>query len=156
MGIVIDRFVTWPSVAVEIGVQNVYDYVRSCDPSSESPGFAAVLQAATDRTPLIIDAALQNPNNSPLAAQTLRIIIDVWGTEAGNLALTVLATGVIYLAGGLPPRVLPQLQDGSFIRAFCAKGRFANLLRDVPIKVVIFNAALLGATIVGLELAAKP
>jgi len=153
---VTDRFVTWPRVAAEIGVQNVYDYVRSCDPSSESPGFAAVLQAATDRTPLIIDAALQNPDNNPLAAQTLRIIIDVWGAEAGNLALSVLAPGGIYLAGGLPPRMLPQLQDGSFLRAFCAKGRFTNLFRDVPIKVVIINAALLGAALVELELGQNP
>ena len=152
-----DRFrhVAYERVAAGIGVQNVYDYVRSCDPSSESPAFAAALQAAIDRAPLIIDAALQNPDNNPLAAQALRIIIDVWGAEASNLALTVLATGGVYLAGGLPPRVLPQLQDGSFLRAFCAKGRFANLLRDVPIKVVIINAALLGAAIVGLELAAK-
>ena len=152
-----DRFrhVAYERVAAGIGVQNVYDYVRSCDPSSESPAFVAALQAAIDRAPLIIDAALQNPDNNPLAAQALRIIIDVWGAEAGNLALTVLATGGVYLAGGLPPRVLPQLQDGSFLRAFCAKGRFANLLRDVPIKVVIINAALLGAAIVGLELAAK-
>jgi glucokinase len=152
-----DRFrhVAYERVAAGIGVQNVYDYVRSCDPSSESPAFVAALQAAIDRAPLIIDAALQNPDNNPLAAQALRIIIDVWGAEASNLALTVLATGGVYLAGGLPPRVLPQLQDGSFLRAFCAKGRFANLLRDVPIKVVIINAALLGAAIVGLELAAK-
>jgi glucokinase len=152
-----DRFrhVAYERVAAGIGVQNVYDYVRSRDPSSESPAFAAALQAATDRTPLIIDAALQNPDNNPLAAQALRIMIDVWGSEAGNLALTVLATGGVYLAGGLPPRVLPQLRDGSFLRAFCAKGRFSNLLRDVPIKVVTINAALLGAAIVGLESAEK-
>lgn len=140
--------VAYERVCAGSGLPNVYDYLRSLDPSQETAALAASLAGAQDRTPLIIDAAAADDN---LASATLRMVIDIWGAEAGNLALKVVATGGLYLGGGMPPRLIQQLRDGAFMRAFTAKGRFAARLADVPVHVITVNAALLGAALYGLE-----
>jgi glucokinase len=144
------RRVAYERICSGSGLPDVYDFVKSRNPSSENEAFAATLLGAADPTPLIVTAAINDPARNPLAAQTLRLFIDVLGAEAANLALKVLATGGVYLAGGMPPRLLPQLKDGAFMRAFTGKGRFAGLLQNTPVHVVTINAAMLGATLYGL------
>ena len=68
------------------------------------------------------------------------------GNVAGNLALTSMAVGGVYLGGGIPPKILPALKRGSFLKAFMAKGRFADFLARIPVRVILNDkAALLGA-----------
>jgi glucokinase len=134
-----------------LGIANIYDYLRDADPAAEHAAFAATLSHAGDRTPLISQAGLDDPSGNPLAAATLEIFVSVLGDEAGNLALKVLATGGVYLAGGIPVHLLPKLTDGRFMRAFLNKGRLSELLRNMPVQVVTTRAALLGAALYGLD-----
>ena len=82
----------------------------------------------------------------------MRLFVSILGSEAGNLALKVLATGGVYLGGGIPPRILSFLKDASFMRAFTAKGRFSEMLAKVPVHVICNpEAGLFGAACHGLQ-----
>ncbi|HEX5386611.1 MAG TPA: glucokinase [Gemmatimonadales bacterium] len=146
--------VSWERVCSGIGIPNLYDHLRDRGHAAESPELAAALAAAADRTPLISAAGLRQPEPDPLAAAALDLFVAILAAEAGNLALKVLATGGIYLAGGLPVRLLPALVEGRFMRQFVRKGRFGELLAGLPVHVVMQRAALIGAATRGLELAA--
>jgi glucokinase len=74
------------------------------------------------------------------------------GSAAGNLVLTSMAVGGVYLGGGIPPKILPALKQGPFLRAFMAKGRFSDLLSRIPVRVILNDkAALLGAAHAAFE-----
>jgi glucokinase len=143
--------VSYERVCSGQGLPNLYDFLRDTRYAPEPPEFAAKLAAAPDPTPLIVEAALDDPAANPLCAATMQLFVDILGAEAGNLALKVLATGGLYLAGGIPKRVLPWLTDGRFMQAFVDKGRFADLLRDIPVHIVVSRAALLGAVLYGFD-----
>jgi glucokinase len=142
--------VAYERVCSGSGIPNIYDFLRDAG-EAEAPGFADRLAAATDRTPLIVQAGMTDPRGNPLCATALDIFVSVLGAEAGNMALKVLATGGVYLAGGMPPRVLDRLGDGRFMRSFAGKGRFTELLGTIPVNVVIARAALIGAALYGLD-----
>lgn len=82
----------------------------------------------------------------PICRQALELFIEILGAEAGNLALRSLAIGGIYLGGGIVPKLLHQLQEGKFLKAFYDKGRFRKLLTSIPIYVILEeHTALIGA-----------
>ena len=87
-------------------------------------------------------------------AEALSLFVDAYGAEAGNLALRVVATSGIFVGGGIAPQILPALQDGRFIKAFCAKGPMAGLAANIPVHVMLMpEAGLLGAAVFAQELA---
>ncbi|HET6495870.1 MAG TPA: glucokinase, partial [Thermoleophilia bacterium] len=148
-----ERFghVPYERVCSGSGLPNLYDFLRDAGRADEPPAFSARLAEATDRTPLLVQAAADDPAANPLAAAAVGLFVSILGAEAGNLALKVLATGGVYLAGGMPARLIPQLEGGRFMEAFVAKGRFTDRLTATPVQVVTTRAALLGAAIYGLD-----
>jgi glucokinase len=134
-----------------LGIPVIYDFLRDTRYAPEPPEFAARLSSAPDRTPLITKAALGDAAANPLCAATLQMFVAILGAEAGNLALKVLATGGVYLAGGIPMRILPLLEDGRFMKAFWNKGKLTPVLQDMPVHVIISRAALLGAVFYGFD-----
>jgi glucokinase len=98
-----------------------------------------------------MDIGVREPAASPLCAATVEMFTSILGSEAGNLALKVLATGGVYIGGGIPTHILPALDEGPFLEAFRNKGRFHDLLEAVPVSVIVSQAALLGAASLGLS-----
>lgn len=134
------------------GLPNLYAFLREIRHADEPRWLAEALAEAEDPTPVIVQAALADPP-APLAKAALDLMVAILGAEAGNLALRVLATGGVYLGGGIPPRILPALEQALFLEAFWSKGRLSELLRRIPVYVILHpQVALLGAACCGLGL----
>jgi glucokinase len=125
------------------GLVNVYEFLQKKDSREEPAGFAAQLSQG-DAAATISHAALNGANR--LAEAALDLWISVYGAEAGNLALKAMATGGIFLGGGISPKILPRLTGPTFMRAFLEKGRLRPLLESISVQVVTNDkAGLLGA-----------
>ena len=144
--------VSYERVCSGRGIPNLYDFFREKEHMEELPRVARQLATVGDPTPVIVRAALDPEGPSPLCRRTVDTFVSILGAEAGNLALKVLATGGIYLGGGIPPRILPILQTGGFMRTFQHKGRFGAMVAQMPVYVILNSeAALLGAARAGLQ-----
>ncbi len=149
----LERFdhVSFERVCSGKGLPNIYAFLKDSAYASEPDWLAARLAEADDPNPIIAKAALEG--ECELCVATFDMFVSILGAEAGNLALKVLATGGVYLGGGIPPRILTLLEGERFMRAFRNKGRFTDLLSRIPVHVILNpKAALLGAACYGLEL----
>jgi glucokinase len=125
------------------GLHNIFEFL--CDTGrGHAPDWLIEEMRNGDSSAAISRAALDN--RSDLCTQALDLFVRAYGAEAGNLALKVLATGGVYLGGGIAPKIRQKLQDGAFIEAFLAKGRMRLLLETIPIRIILNeNTALRGA-----------
>lgn len=125
------------------GVATLYDFLSESGFAPQPP-FMRNLPPDADRSAMISQGALTH--NDPLCMETLHLFAEIYGAEAGNLALKSMALGGVYIGGGIAPKILPVLTDGRFLNAFAAKGRFEELLRGMEVKIALNpDTALLGA-----------
>lgn len=131
------------------GIPNLFDFLRSTGRHDEPDWLRQALSEASDPTPVIVNAALER--KADVCVATLDMFVRILGGIIGNMALKLLATG-IYLGGGIPPRILARLQQRDFLSAVQNKGRFSELVSDIPIHVILDpDAALHGAAWHALE-----
>jgi glucokinase len=151
-----DRFehVSYERVLSGPGLHNIYQFLRDTG-RGEEPSWLAEQIAHGDPSSAIATSALEG--TSDICVQALDIFVSVYGAEAGNLALKVVATGGVFVGGGIAPKIIRKLSSSTFLKAFTAKGRMGHLLQDIPVRVITNDkTALLGAgRVAALALAGK-
>jgi glucokinase len=128
--------VSYERICSGAGLVNIYRFLSG----SESPPTPAEIsaEALTDRT--------------SVSSRALDLFVSIYGARAGNVALGFMATGGVYLGGGIPPKIVDRLREGGFMEAFVDKGRFTALLERIPVRVILNDhAALLGAARIAAE-----
>ncbi len=125
------------------GLWNIYRFLRRESRAAE-PAWLTAQIAAGDAAAAVSEAALAGRDQ--VCVQALIMFCDIYGSEAANLALKVLALGGVFLGGGIAPKILPMLTAGAFVKGFLAKGRLNEILKRIEVRVSLNPAAgLLGA-----------
>ncbi len=136
--------VSYERIASGSGLPNIYDFLLQTGRFDQPTWLRESLATAADRTPVIVEAALEE--RAEICAASLDLFVRVLGGVVGSAALLLMSTGGIYLGGGMPPRILPRLRQPDFLAALHGKGRFRALLERMPVHVVLdADAALHGA-----------
>jgi len=126
-----------------MGLTNVYDFLRDVR-GMDVPKWLAERIAKEDPNAVVTECALAA--KSEICEKALDMFVSAYGAEAGNLALKILSVGGVYVGGGIAPRIIEKLKDGTFMKAFTDKGRLSQLLINMPVRIILESrAALLGA-----------
>jgi glucokinase len=117
------------------GINNIYEFLRDSKLGQEPADLRDELAQAPDRAKVISKHALNG--TSPICVRALSLFVQIYGAEAGNLALKMLATAGVFISGGIAGKILPRLQTPEFMESFVAKGRLRPVLEAIPVKVII-------------------
>jgi glucokinase len=135
--------VSWENVLSGPGTLHIYEFLRDTGRGQE-PAWLKEEFRQMDPPAAITRAALAG--KCDLCVQTLDLFVTYYGMEAANLALKMLASGGVYIGGGIAPKIIKKLQDGTFLKAFLGQGRMRDLLSAMPVRVIMNDkTALLGA-----------
>jgi glucokinase len=133
----VERVVSGP------GLSNIYGFLREVR-GMEEPAWLRERLAAEDPNSVITELA--QAARSEICEKTVDLFVSAYGAEAGNLALKFLSVGGLYVGGGIAPRIIEKLKDGTFMKSFTDKGRLSQLLVNMPVRIILESrAALLGA-----------
>jgi len=139
--------VSWERVLSGDGFGYIYDFLISsgfAPACSEVPDGNNIKSAVGDRNPIISRLGINNED--PACVETVRLFVELYAAEAGNLALKCLSNGGVFIGGGIAPKIRPALENGKFLQAFTSKGRFQNMLRSQSIKLSLNpDTPLIGA-----------
>jgi glucokinase len=126
-----------------MGIENIYKFLRDTGRGRELPEVAAEME--TSGVGFTI-SRYADSGKCPMCVQTIEIFVSAFGAEAGNMALKTMATGGVYLGGGIPAKIFNEARCKTFIGSFNEKGRLCSLMQTMPVKIVLNDqAALLGA-----------
>lgn len=143
------RHVSFERVCSGGQLPNIYDFFLENQSYLEPDWLKKALEGAGDRTPIIVQAALEN--KADICEATLDMFVNMLGSAVSNMAITILPVGGIYLGGGIPPRILERLKTPDFLSRIANKGRFFDLCSNMPVHVILTpKAALYGAAWHGL------
>jgi glucokinase len=135
--------VSWERVVSGPGLFHIYRFLRDEAGGAEPEWLEKELREG-EAPATIVRAALSAA--SPLCVETLDLFVELYGAEAGNLALKMMATGGLYIGGGVAPKILPRLRGPGFLEAFFDKGRMRPLMEAMPVRLILDDRiALKGA-----------
>ncbi|MCI0455153.1 MAG: glucokinase [Candidatus Dadabacteria bacterium] len=118
------------------GLFNIYSFLRDKGSFGKEPRWLTEkISRGDDPSSAVSEAALEGA--CELCVKALDTFVSIYGAEAGNLALKTLATGGVYVGGGIAPKIIKKLTDGTFINAFFDKGRLENLMKSMPVSVIL-------------------